>query len=52
MEKGHHSMSDVVLFEEREAANGYIGRATLNRPEKLNTLTTEMIALLHRQFEA
>lgn len=45
-------MSDVVLFEERKAANGYIGRATLNRPEKLNTLTTEMIALLHRQFEA
>lgn len=42
----------VVLFEERKAANGYVGRATLNRPGKLNTLTTEMIALLHRQFEA
>ena len=45
-------MSNVVLFEELKAAQGYIGRATLNRPEKLNTLTTEMIFLLHRQFEA
>ena len=43
-------MSDVVLFEERPAENGFIGHATLNRPEKLNTLTTEMIALLHQQF--
>ena len=45
-------MSDVVLFEELKTSNGYIGRATLNRPQKLNTLTTEMIALLHRQFAA
>ena len=44
-------MSDVVIFEQRQAANGYIGHATLNRPEKLNTLTTEMIALLYRQFK-
>ena len=43
-------MSDVVLFEERPAENGFIGHATLNRPEKLNTLTTEMIALLHQQI--
>ncbi len=44
-------MSDVVLFENRPAENGFIGHATLNRPEKLNTLTTEMIALLHQQFQ-
>lgn len=40
-------MSDCVLFEELPAANGKkLGRAELNAPAKLNSLTMEMVDLL------
>lgn len=41
----------VVLFEELAAAGGKkIGRATLNVPKSLNSLTTEMVELMLEKF--
>ena len=41
-------MSDTVLFEVR----GAVGIATLNRPQALNALSTELLDTLAAQFEA
>jgi len=46
-------MSDVVLFEQRPAANGKtIGVATLNSEKSLNALSLDMIKLLLPQLKA
>lgn len=46
-------MSDVVLFEERSAANGkVIGIATLNSEKSLNALSLDMIQLLLPKLKA
>ncbi|MFV8818093.1 enoyl-CoA hydratase/isomerase family protein [Haliea sp. E17] len=45
-------MSDAVLFEELPAANGAIGRITLNVEATLNSLTLEMVDLLQDKLDA
>ncbi|MEM9254012.1 MAG: enoyl-CoA hydratase/isomerase family protein [Pseudomonadota bacterium] len=42
----------AVLFEELPAANGKLGRVTLNVPGTLNSLTLEMVDLLQAQLDA
>ncbi len=45
-------MADSILFKELPAANGRkIGVAELNVPAKLNSLTLEMVQLLHAQLD-
>ncbi|MFT7289095.1 MAG: enoyl-CoA hydratase/carnithine racemase [Halieaceae bacterium] len=45
-------MNSPVLFEELEAAQGKVGRITLNVPATLNALTLEMVDLLQAQLDA
>ncbi|MFV0276230.1 MAG: enoyl-CoA hydratase/isomerase family protein [Parahaliea sp.] len=46
-------MSDApILFDELPAAAGRIGRATLNVPATLNSLTLEMVDLLQAKLDA
>lgn len=45
-------MSEAVLFEELAAANGKVGRITLNVEGTLNSLTLEMVDLLQVKLDA